>query len=568
MNVLPLYFLKTRFNVEYFFLKDIDAHNRIDCSLFLKEEIMLILQNVRYTHPNRDILFDNVNLAINRYDKIALIGNNGFGKSTLLKIMAGKLLPSFGMVAGNTQPYYVPQHFGQFNQYTIAQALGIEEKLVALKEILDGNVTDENMTVLDDDWGIEERCNEALSHWQLDSIDLFQKMGTLSGGQKTKAFLAGIDMHRPQLVLLDEPSNHLDATGRNILYNYIQSTTDTLVIVSHDRKLLNLLDTMCELNSQGITSYGGNYDFYKDQKAIEANALAEDLDNKEKELRKAKATQQAAIERQQKLDARGKKKQEKAGLPTISMNTLRNKAEKSTSKMKDVHAGRVSAMANDVDRIRKELPDKDKIRIGFDSSLLHTGKILVAANKINYSYDADLLWAYPLTFQITNGERISFKGANGSGKTTLVKIILGLLQPSSGTIYRADNNTIYIDQDYSLVDNALTIYEQVQKFNTGHLQEHEVKSRLTHFLFTKEYWDKQCATLSGGEKMRLVLCCLTISQLAPDMIVLDEPTNNLDIQNVEILTAAINDYKGTLLVISHDAVFLEQIGVEKMIELS
>jgi ATPase subunit of ABC transporter with duplicated ATPase domains len=158
-------------------------------------------------------------------------------------------------------------------------------------------------------------------------------------------------------------------------------------------------------------------------------------------------------------------------------------------------------------------------------------------------------------------------GANGSGKTTLLKLILGQLEPSSGTISRAMNKTLYVDQDYSLIDDRLKVYEQAARFNQSALQEHEIKIRLTRFLFTQEYWDKPCSTLSGGEKMRLMLCCLTISGEAPDLIVLDEPTNNLDIQNITILTTAINEYEGSLLVVSHDAYFLKEIHVERNIAL-
>lgn len=528
---------------------------------------MLILQGVSYTHPNRDLLFSDIDLVINRQDKIALIGNNGAGKSTLLKILAGTLQPSGGLVKTDGKPYYIPQLFGQFNDHSVAEALQVRDKLNALKEILDGNVTDANLTLLDDDWAIEERCNEAFAHWKLEGLDLHQKMGTLSGGQKTKVFLAGILIHHPEIVLLDEPSNHLDVFSRNILYDYIKSTTNTLMVVSHDRTLLNLPDTVYELGKRGITVYGGNYDFYVEQKMIESDALNQDLKSKEKALRKAKETERESLERQQKLDARGKKKQEKSGLPTIAMNTLRNNAEKSTSRMKGVHAEKVGSIAQELNQLRKELPGIDKMKMDFDNSALHKGKILITAKDLNFGYGDQLLWKQSLNFQITSGERIALKGLNGSGKTTLIKMILGELQPRSGTIDRAGVKAIYIDQDYSFIDNTRSVYEQAKQSDSGALQEHEIKIRLNRFLFTKEYWDKPCKALSGGEKMRLMLCCLTISNQAPDIIILDEPTNNLDIQNIEILTAAINEYKGTLLVVCHDAYFLKQINVTHSIDM-
>jgi ATPase subunit of ABC transporter with duplicated ATPase domains len=528
---------------------------------------MLILQNVSYTHPSKDLLFSDINLTVNNHEKTALIGNNGTGKSTLLKIMAGELQPSTGQISVEAEPYYVPQVFGQFNHLTIAQALRIEDKLNALKEILNGNTSEENFNLLNDDWTIEDRCNEALNYWQLNELNLSQKMEALSGGQKTKVFLAGTFIHQPELILLDEPSNHLDNLGRQLLYDFIKTTKSTLVVVSHDRKLLNLLDTICELSKHGIKAYGGNYDFYVEQKQIENDALSQDIQSKEKALRKAKEKERETIERQQKLDSRGKAKQEKAGVAKIMMNTLRNNAENSTSKLKSVHAEKIGGISQDLQELRSALPDIDKMKFGFDNSALHKRKILFTATDINFTYNTQQLWSENKTFEILSGERIALKGQNGSGKTTLIKLLLGDIEPETGTIYRAENKSVYIDQDYSLLDNKLKVYEQAQQFNTSALQEHEIKIRLNRFLFTKHDWDKPCSALSGGERMRLLLCCLTINSKSPDIIVLDEPTNNLDIQNVQILTTAINEYQGTLIVVSHDETFLEQVNTERAIEL-
>jgi len=528
---------------------------------------MLTLQNISYKHNNSDLLFDNIGFTLNNHEKIALIGNNGVGKSTLLKIIAGELKPSNGDLRVSSPPYYIPQIFGQYNHFTIAEVLRVHDKLKALKEILDGNVTEENLNVLNDDWTIEERCSNALKYWQLSDLDLTAKIENLSGGQKTKVFLAGILIHEPELVLLDEPSNHLDKATRELLYHFITSTNSSLIIVSHDRKLLHLLNTVYELNKRGITIYGGNYDFYAEQKQVENNALNQDLQSKEKALKKAKEKERETLERQQKLDARGKKKQEKSGVARIMMNTLRSNAENSSSKLKSVHVEKIDGISKELRELRSALPDIDQMKFGFDDSGLHKGKILFKATAINFSYRDQLLWKKDLNIEILSGERIALKGSNGSGKTTLIKIILGKLNPQSGTVYSPQNKSVYIDQDYSLINNELKVYDQAQQFNGSGLEEHDIKMRLNRFLFDKEYWDKPCSALSGGEKMRLMLCCLTINNESPDIIILDEPTNNLDIQNVEILTAAINEYQGTLIVVSHDESFLEQINIQKSILL-
>jgi len=527
---------------------------------------MHLLQDITYIHPNKDLLFDKINLTLGRHEKIALVGNNGAGKSTLLKILSGELQASSGIVAAGVKPYYIPQVFGQFDGFTVAQALRIDDKLTALNEILNGNVTEANLSVLDDDWAIEERCREGLDYWELAGIDLTQQMDSLSGGQKTRAFLAGISIHKPDLILLDEPSNHLDIDGRNLLYDFIRSGPG-MIVVSHDRTLLNLVDAVHELSRGQITIYGGNYDFYAEQKLVEREALSQDLQSKQKALRKAREVERETAERKQKLDARGRKKQEKAGLPAIVMNSLKNKAERSTSRLNGIHAEKIGTISQELSELRAGLPDTDKMRFNFGDSAIHKGKILFAASDLNHGYDHRLLWNEPLDLRIASGERIALRGLNGSGKTTLIEIILGRIMPRMGTVHRLDCKAVYIDQDYSMIDNKLTIYEQAQQFNVAALQEHEIKIRLNRFLFTRDDWDKPCAALSGGEKMRLIICCLTIGQHAPDMLILDEPTNNLDIGNIEILTLAINDYKGTLVVVSHDQYFLEQINVERAFDL-
>lgn len=528
---------------------------------------MLILQNIGYTHPDKDILFRDINLSLHKNDKAALIGNNGSGKSTLLKIVAGYLNASEGHIHYNAQPYYVPQALYHSRNMSIAQALRAAAKLQALQEILAGKVTETNLDILDEDWNIEERCREALAYWQLDIQDMSQTMSRLSGGQKTKVFLAGILLHQPEIVLLDEPSNHLDTSSRKKLYEFIYSAPGSMLTVSHDRQLLDLLSPVFELGKHGITAYGGNYTFYAEQKQLEEQALAQELKSKEKALRKAKETERENIERQQKLDARGRKKQDKAGIPTIMLNTLKNNAEKSTARIKSVHAEKTGALAQELRELREVLPDRDKMKFDFDNSSLHKGRLVVQAENVQISYINKPLWEQPLSFSIHSSERITLKGPNGSGKSSLIRLILGEIAPSSGKIYRHTGESVYIDQDYSLLNNHLSIYEQALQFNTSGLQEHDIKIRLNRFLFPQTHWHKPCSVLSGGERMRLILCCLNISSKAPDLIVLDEPTNNLDIQNIVILTEAIREYEGTLIVVSHDIHFLEALKPERCIHL-
>jgi ATPase subunit of ABC transporter with duplicated ATPase domains len=526
---------------------------------------MLILNNISYIHPDKELLFDNIHLSVEAKENVAVVANNGVGKSILLQIVAGRIPAHGGTVNASSKPYYVPQIVDRVDDWSLAQALGLADKLEALDEILAGRVSESNLEALDDDWTIEERSREALSHWGLSNLPLSVQMKHLSGGERTRVFLAGINIHRPEIVLMDEPTNHLDFSGREKLYRFIEETPCTVLTVSHDRTLLNRLSKMYELTPHGLVAYGGNYDFYKSQKEMERQSLANSLEDRQKALRKARETERETLERQQKQQSRGKKQQKKEGSPLALIDKMKNDSEKSASRLKSVHADKINAISEELRDLRKEIPDRDRIRFGFEHSVLHKGKTLVKGIGLNFAYEGESIWKRPFDFQLFSGERIEIRGRNGSGKTTLLHLIVGMLEPTCGSLFRADNRTLYVDQEYSLIDPHRSIYEQAEAFNDSHRPEHEIKIRLNRFLFPSDSWNKPCAVLSGGERMRLLLCCLTITIQAPDLIVLDEPTNNLDIRNIEILTAAVNAYRGTLVVVSHDRYFLGEVGIEREI---
>lgn len=250
----------------------------------------------------------------------------------------------------------------------------------------------------------------------------------------------------------------------------------------------------------------------------------------------------------------------------MAMNTLKDKAEKSTSAMKGVHEEKQRSIAEKLTGVRACLPDIKSMKVDFNTSSLHTGKILITARRINFVYSSVPLWEKDLDFLIKSGDRVLIRGKNGSGKTTLLRLMTGELNPSRGALTLADFKYVYLDQEYSIIKNDLSVFEQVRRF-TAVRQEHEIKTILNRFLFPMPVWEKSCRMLSGGEKMKLALCCLMISSDTPDVFILDEPTNNIDMQNVEILTATVKDFRGTVLLISHDPYFVEQIGVDYTINL-
>ena len=541
------------------------------------------IQQISYIHPDKEVLFSDLNFAISKGQKLGLVGNNGCGKSTLLQIIAGQRSPSSGVIVRPDDLYYIPQHFGQYDSLTIAQALQTDHKQEALHAILAGDASTENFTILNDDWNIEERSMAALDSWGLGQFTLSYPMNLLSGGEKTRVFLAGMDIHNPSVILMDEPTNHLDSSGRQRLYDWVQKWRSTLLIVSHDRTILNLLPEICELEKHQLTYYGGNYEFYKEQKNIMQQALLERIEEKDKALRLARKVARETAERREKQNVRGEKANMKKGVPRIVLNSLQSKSEKSTAKLNNAHQEKAGKLTDERNQLKSSLPSTAALKTDFNSSSLHSGKILVTAEKINFSYHQmdnkeslntsgtdnpeQFLWKTPLSFQIKSGDRLCVKGLNGSGKTTLLKLITGQLQTQTGTLTRADFTYVYLNQEYSIIDDRNSVLEQAYAFNSRNLPEHEIKIILNRFLFPASEWDKSCRKLSGGEKMRLAFCCLMISNNTPDMFILDEPTNNLDIQSIEIITATIKNYTGTVIAISHDDYFIKEIDIDQPILL-
>ncbi|WP_290713157.1 ATP-binding cassette domain-containing protein [Flavihumibacter sp. CACIAM 22H1] len=308
--------------------------------------------------------------------------------------------------------------------------------------------------------------------------------------------------------------------------------------------------------------------FFEQQKQLERQAMEQAIGAAEKALRQAREIERETKERQQKLNSRGKDKQEKAGIAKIMMNSLRNSAERTSAKLKEVHTEKMQGLKEELLQRRAAKPAILSMKFDWEESGLHQGKRLFSATAMNYEYHpGQPVWKNPLNWQVNSGERWALKGNNGTGKTTLLKLLLGQLKASGGIVYRADFKAIYLDQDYSLINSKQTVFERACEFNKQGLEDHHIKNRLHRFLFEKADWEITCSSLSGGERMRLLLCCLHISQQAPDLIVLDEPTNNLDLDNLEILANAIRQYKGSLLVVSHDSRFLEDIQVTRELVL-
>lgn len=525
----------------------------------------IILSGVSFHYPNRQPLFERVNLSVASGGKAAVIGNNGTGKSTLLKLIAGELEVSSGSVYCASTPYYIPQQAG-ITGMTVSEALGVSAKIEALHAICNGSDKYAYYETLADDWDIESRCRAALDHWRLPDAGLTTPVSLLSGGEKTKLFLAGLSVHRPGIVLLDEPTNHLDYGSREKLYGFIAETKATVLVVSHDMTLLNLLEDTYELSPEGVRRYGGNYDFYRMQKEMEEQALEQQINAEETALRLARRKAEEVNERQEKRSRQGEKHKDQ--LTRAMRKLVKNSGENTGAKLKDKHAAIIDRNNQRLSDLRRKQNSPCELKLDFENAQLHDGKLLIAAQGVNFRYAGkDFLWRTGLDIEIRSGERIHLRGDNGAGKTTLLKLLTGELLPGTGELRKADFSFVYLDQEYSKVRTRQTLLELAQAYNRHNLPEHELKLRLHRALFPKDMWDKRCDVLSGGERMRLYLCCLMISNAVPDLFILDEPTNNLDLPSLEILTTLLKNYRGTLLVISHDQRFAEEVGITKVIGL-
>lgn len=525
----------------------------------------IILSGISYHYLNQQPIFGNISLSVVSGRKVSVIGNNGTGKSTLLKLIAGELDCSAGSVNCSSRPWYVPQQTG-INGMSVGEALGVADKLEAFRAICEGSSEQIYYDRLEDDWEVEARCRAALDDWNLAHVELTAPVDILSGGEKTKLFLAGIGVHKPGIILLDEPTNHLDASGRRKLYDLIRDSHATMVVVSHDRVLLDMLEETYELSPKGIKLYGGNFQFYREQKEIEDGALEQQISAEQTALRLARKKAREVSEWQEKRTRQGEKNKDQ--LPRAMRKLVKNSGEKTASRLQDKHQDIIGQSRHRLEELYQKQQLACGLKIDIEDVRLHRGKLLIEARGINFGYDDRAeLWQSPLELEIRSGERIHLKGDNGSGKTTLIRLLTGELFPDRGEVIRTDFLYVYLDQEYSKVNTTWTVLELAQQYNLHHLEDHELKLRLHRALFPQDMWDKKCNVLSGGERMRLYLCCLMISNQIPDLFILDEPTNNLDLSGLAVLTNTIREYRGTLVVISHDEYFVREIGINRTIVL-
>jgi len=542
---------------------------------------MLHVQNLSFAHPGQNFLFQNLNLHLEPHAKVALVGQNGCGKSTLLHLLSRKAddLASSAVVQAQSQPYCIPQQFHEFDDMSIAKILGMESPILALERLENGNASTDDLMLLDDHWSSIHLFEQAQEFWNFHT-DPLRKMNSLSGGEKTKVFLMGLHIQKPDLVFMDEPTNHLDHLSRQMLYTLFKTYSGTILVVSHDRDLLELVECIYELTPKQLKRYGGNYSLYQQQKELEQLGLQARIHNLEEEKKVARLAEIQTRERKQRNDARGKRKHLKAGTPTVMRRKLKNDAQNSAARISDQHEKKIGALSEEVHQLKSTQQLESLIHTKIEPPTEFKNKRLFKAKDINHKFNSQRLWKQNLSLEIRQGERILLQGRNGAGKSTLFQIIRGDLQPMAGTVEHRNSNCFLFDQEYQILHPAKTVLQQAMEhnaFSSGEktfcsgehppLSEGELRTKLSQFLFFSTDLEKRTADLSGGEKLRLSLCLLILNSPPPDIILLDEPTNNLDLPNIKVLTQILQKYQGTLVLCSHDQHFVKDMQITRIIEL-
>ena len=521
-----------------------------------------------YDLPDGGRLFASLNFSFSG-GRAGLIGQNGIGKTTLLEILSDRKHPSSGTVVRAARTAYLPQTVAPSAAGSVAETIGLSGLLEALERIEAGEGSPGELAVADSLWSIPTELEKAFSLLGVSHISLLRPADTLSGGEFMRVRLAALLIDDPDFLLLDEPTNHLDHSARQSVYDLVAGWTKGVVVVTHDRKLLSLVDQIAELDSKGLRVYGGDFAFYKEQRRIEQMAAEQEFASAQTRLKKAKQAAQLARERQQKRNSAGHKKAIRTGISPMAAGNLKRAAENSAARLSDRHQRKVESARDQMLCAKYSVSPVSRIIVDLESSRVPATKRMVEACGLNYSYQEanEAVWKEALNMLIVGPERIHLKGENSSGKSTLIDLIGCKKTPTAGFLNVGTGRIGVLDQRVDVLDDSLSILDNVKRTAQQRLH-HDIRILLGRFLFYQDAALKPAGVLSGGERMRAGLACLLAADQAPEILMLDEPTNNLDLQSIEAVGSALRDYRGALIVVSHDITFLDDIGIDRVVELS
>ncbi|MFD6897060.1 ABC-F family ATP-binding cassette domain-containing protein [Rhodococcus sp. NPDC060086] len=500
------------------------------------------LSALMYEHPDGTRVFDGLDATFT-VGRTGLVGRNGSGKSTLLQIISGELSPARGSVTASGSVAYLPQDITLDPTVSVATVLGIDTARTALRRIESGDGTADDFDAVGDRWDVEERALATVHRLGLDRIlhdenDFDRTVGTLSGGETVLLGLTARLLAEPAVLLLDEPTNNLDPAGRGRLHDALDRFPGTVIVAGHDRELLERMESIAELRDGSLRMFGGGFSDYEqiveaEQEAAQAAVrdARSDVHRQARELAAAQIT----------LDRRaryGKKMFENKREPKIIMGMRKRQAQESAGRYRREHEGNLESARAQLDRAQDAVRNDREIRVDLPGTSVHSGRRVADG---------------PL--EIVGPERIAVRGPNGSGKTTLLGriAVAGPLVPYALLPQRLD----IFDDTKSVVANA--------EMRAPHLPPQEVRARLARFLFRGSDADVPVGVLSGGERLRAALAIILAADPAPQLLILDEPTNNLDLPSLAHLTQALQAFEGALVVVSHDERFLDEIGVTRSV---
>ena len=517
----------------------------------------IVLSNLSLAFDDGPPVLDNITSTIPA-GRVGVVGRNGAGKTTLLRLITGELIPTSGSIHVPGEVGTVPQDLLHHPERTVAEILGVAGVRRAIAAIEAGSVDVADFDAVGSDWDIEARATALLAR-RVPSLDgddaLSRKVATLSGGELMLVALARLELSRAAVSVLDEPTNNLDASARERLYEAVEGWSGTLLVVSHDVALLNRMDMICEVRSGGVTLRGGNFTEYGAQLAAHQSAAAQAVRAAEQgvrvEQRDRDHMQTAMARRAQK----GKKDYANKRAPRAVMKAWANRSQQVTA------AERIKASAK-VEEAREKLVlaeelvrDDAHIRVDIVDPHTAAGRRLAELVGTNQSV------------HLTGGLRVALVGDNGVGKTSLLRTLLHpeetARMPARGELFTG--RVGYLDQNLSL-DDAATILENIRQASPTRLP-HDIRAQLARFLVRGDMVDRTVGGLSGGERFRVALARILLADPVPELLILDEPSNNLDLASIDQLVEGLQAYKGALLVVSHDADLLQRLSLDEVVQL-